>query len=162
MAFKLSVEDNGLNEFLRSRMPAVQQAIVASLSRSMLVLQSHIVSDKLSGQVLHHRTGTLIASIRLDPAQPEIGADKITAGVSGAGGTAWYGKIHEYGTENSYEIVPRTKKALAFVMDGVQVIVKRVIHPPFPERSFMRSSFEDLRQTIINGVQSAVNTELSK
>jgi hypothetical protein len=162
VTIKISVEDNGFTEFLRSRMPTVQAAIARALYGQMLNLQRHIVGDKLSGQVLHHRTGKLIDSIRLDPPQPVVEPDQITAGVVGGGSLAPYGIIHEYGTDSSYEIVPTVKKALAFMVDGQQVIVRRVTHPPFPERSFMRSSFDDLRQTIIDGVQGSVNEVLSK
>jgi hypothetical protein len=150
-----------LGRFLSSRASMVQQAIIRALQAQMLNLQSHIVADKLSGQVLHHRTGKLIDSIRLEPTTPEIQGDTISAGVVGGGALAPYGKFHEFGTASAYFIYPKLKKALAFIKDGHQVVVMKVLHPPIQERSFMRSSLEDLHGTIIAGVQAAIDKALS-
>ena len=161
---KVSFEgsDQRFVQFLRSRLPTIKTALTERMQALMISLQAHIVADKLSGQVLHHRTGHLIDSVRLEPPQATVEGQMVVGGVQSGGAIATYAKIHEYGTTDSYEIVPSTKKALAFLVNGRQVVVKRVLHPPFPERSFMRSSLEDMRQTIVAGLQSAINESLSK
>jgi hypothetical protein len=140
--------------YLRSRGPAIEAALLSKSDYLMLKLQAYIVDEKLSGQVLNRRTGTAAGSVRTVPATNEGGS--ITAGVVGGGGPAFYLAIHEYGGEGPYEIVPNEKKALAFLVGGEQVVVRRVIHPPAQERRPMRSGLEDMRDEIISGLQSAI------
>src|SRR5438132_4498213 len=98
--------------FLRSRAPAIIQALTVKMNSLAIRLQAKIVGEKLSGQVLAHRTGKLAGSVRVIPATAEGGV--LRAGVEAGGGPAWYGRIHEYGGQGAYEIVPVNKKALAF------------------------------------------------
>ena len=48
------------------------------------------------------------------------------------------------------------KKALAFMLGGKQVFARRVQHPPIQERSFMRSSLEEMRPGIIAGLEETI------
>lgn len=145
--------DQAVLAHLEAKLPKILQALTDKLTVDMAKLQAHVVGDKLSGQVLQHRTGKLAASIIAGEA--ELAGDKITGSVSGAGGPAFYGRFHEYGTTNAYTIVPTNKKALAFMLGGKQVIVRSVLHPPIQERSFMRSSLADLRDQIVADLQAA-------
>lgn len=170
---------------LRSRGGRVEQILMRRMSILALELQKKIVTEKLQGQVLHHRSGKLAASIRALPTKKEGGF--LVADVQGGGGPAFYGRIHEFGGTRSYEIRPRNKKALAFfgsgsgLSSGKQhilarklskpghhpklagefwmaggVVVKSVMHPPLPMRSFMRVSLAEMRQEIINGIRQAM------
>jgi len=58
--------------------------------------------------------------------------------------------------------VPVNKKALAFMLDGKQVIVRRVMVPAQGPRPFMKPAFEEMREQIISGLQQATNEALSK
>lgn len=138
---------------IRARTSQILQAVRLKMNGLMIALQAHIVGDKLSGQVLKHRSGKLANSIRVNTA--EIAGETVTASVQGAGGPAFYGRLHEFGTSNSYRIVPVNKKALSFLLDGKQVIVRSVIHPPIKERSFMRTSFAEMQGRIVEGVRQA-------
>jgi len=152
--------DQQLVAFVRSRMSVLREALRIKMNGLMLMLQAHIVGQKLSGQMLHHRTGKLIDSVRLNPAEATATENEVAGGVSAGGGPAWYAKLLQDGTR-AHEIVPVNKKALAFLLDGKQVIVRRVMHPgtkPFP---FMTESAEETREQILAGLQSAANGALS-
>ena len=79
-------------------------------------MQAKVVSEKLQGQVLQHRSGKLANSIRVIPSQLEGGV--ISGGVEGAGGPAWYGVVQERGGTRAYDIRPVNKQALAFIPSG--------------------------------------------
>jgi hypothetical protein len=128
----------------------------------MIALAAHIVGEKLSGHVLHHRTGKLIDSVRLNPPQATATENEVVGGVQAGGGPAWYGRVWELEGFKAHEIVPVTKKALAFMLDGKQVIVKRVMIPAQGPRPFMKPAFDEMREQIISGLQSAANEALSK
>ena len=89
---------------------------------------AYIKNSKLSGQVLHVRTGTLRRSIthRLTSNESSV---KATIGTN-----VIYAAIHEYG--------------------GIIHQKNRVIHMPM--RSFMRSTLKDNKQRIINAIKNAV------
>lgn len=151
---------NRLNATLRGLVPRITEAIRKRLDEIDAKLQRKIQTEKLQGQVLHHRTGKLINSIRMIPAK--VAGSKVAGYVEGGGGPAWYGKIHEYGTDRAYEIVPVNKKALAFMLNGKQVFAKKVLHPSFAEKSFMRSSLDEMREQIHTELQEAVNEVMRK
>lgn len=130
-------------EFLRQRGPRVIETMTRRLNILMIKLQAHIVEDKLQGQVLHHRSGKLAGSIRVIPPSAEGAA--LTAGVEGAGGPAWYGRIHEYGGTFHYARLNR------------RTGLTRQVTMTFPERSFMRSSLFDMEEMIQQSSQAALN-----
>ena len=111
---------SGSDKFLISRLngrgTAVVRALATRLTRLMLALQRHIVRDKLSGQVLHRRSGKLAGSIVAYPA--ELSGTQLVGRVEGASGPAWYGRVHEFGGDHEYEIKPVNGRALAFFPEG--------------------------------------------
>jgi len=138
-------------ENMRKRGPKIIAALAQRLTLLMFKLQRKIQTEKLQGQVLHHRSGKLFGSIHATPAKVE--GTKLVGQVSGAGGPAWYGQVHENGGTRAYVILPVNKKALKFVMGGKDIFAKRVNHPPLPQRSFMASSLAEMREEIITSVQ---------
>jgi hypothetical protein len=154
--------DQRLLAYIRSRMPVLREALRIKMTGLMIALQAHIVGEKLSGQVLHHRTGKLIDSIRLDPPQATATENEVSGGVVGGGGPVPYARIWEETGWKAHEIVPVNKKALAFMLDGKQIIVRRVMVPAQGPRPFMKPSFEEMREQIIGGLQQAANEALSK
>lgn len=152
--------DERIVQALKTKRPQIIEAVRRRLDIVDAKLQRKIQRDKLEGQVLHHRTGKLINSIRVIPA--EVSGSRVTGMVEGAGGPAWYGAIHEqmpgteYASPRAFDIVPRSKKALAFLMNGKQVIVRRVHHPAPKERSFMRSSIAEMQEQIFAEIEAAI------
>ena len=69
-----------------------------------------------------------------------------------------YAAIQEYGGKTSaHEILPVKAQALAFVIGGGQLFARRVEHPGslIPERSYLRSSLEDMQREILAALAEA-------
>lgn len=136
-------------------MPAkLHSALSRKITQLRLALEDK-VKAKLSGPVLHVRTGNLRRSIYSD--QQET-ATAIVGRVAQSADVP-YGRIHEYGGKTAAHIIlPKKAKALAFAMGGKQVFASIVHHPGsvMPERSYLRSSLSDMRQEIIDGIGDAV------
>jgi phage gpG-like protein len=153
--FTIQVDSRAVTARLES-MPAriharLEQTVYALAER----LRSHVIQDKLLGQVLNRRTGRLGQSI-----QQKV--DSTATGITGtvySAGDVKYAAIHEFGGHiPGHEIVARNAQALAFMMGGKQVFAKRVNWPgaTMPERSFMRSSLADMRDEIVEKMTQAV------
>jgi hypothetical protein len=149
--------DLGVLAWIESRRALLTAALVERINYWDQRLQQRI-QQKLSGDVLKQRTGKLKRSIEVIPATVDEEAGVISGRVVGAGGPAWYGKLHEYGTPpKTYTIVPVNKKALRFIIDGVVLFRKSVtVTRGLPERSFMRSSQSELKPDIIAGLRQTV------
>lgn len=108
---------------------------VTMLGSALLLL----VKQKLSGPVLKAPTGNMKGATNL---RVDESASAITATVGISLGTIPYARIHEYGGT----ILPKNGPYLVFkTADGAWHKVKSVT---MPERSYMRSSLNDLRPTI--------------
>lgn len=140
---------------LLNKGPKMITMLVRSMNLWARKLQTHIQVDKLSGQVLHQRTAKGRNSIRVIDATAEGSA--LYAEVLGGGGVAPYMALHEYGGDGPYIIRPTNKKALRFMMGSRVVFATKVLHPPMPQRSFMRSSLADMQAEIAAGLQAALD-----
>lgn len=118
----------------------------------------YIQSQKLSGQVLHQRKGTLNDSVPGASGIEETGAlVKVHVG-------AWttYAAIHEYGGQTSpHEIFPKHAKALAFRASwgpgrgkGGLTVLKSVQHPgsKMPVRSYLRTTLQERKEEFRQGL----------
>ena len=119
---------------------------VASLTQQLAAL----VRQKLSGSVLNQRSGRMHDSItgRVDERAGAIQGSVSCEGVP-------YAAVHEFGGSSAYPIVPASAQALAFMVGGRLVFARSVNHPPAKERSFMRSSFNDMRDEIAGRLTAA-------
>jgi len=122
-----------------------RESLRARLRRSFEACADALLSfvcDKLSGDVLRPKSGTLRASIRA-----EVGEDAggFAARVWSTGSLS-YARIQEYGGRIEIPaIVPKTAGALAFAYGGRMVFAKRArAHGvQLPERSYMRTSLAE-------------------
>lgn len=118
-------------------------------------LSGYIRASKLSGSPLHRRSGLLSGSVH-----PLIeDATQGIVGGAGAGAGVPYARIHEFGgTIPAHEVVARNAKALAFTVDGITRFAKRVQIPDveMPERSYMRSSFDEKSPQGLEALRAAV------
>jgi HK97 gp10 family phage protein len=148
-----------------ARLSILRSQLFGALERKINLLntrlQQRIQTQKLSGQVLQQRSGKLKRSIEVIPATIDEASGVVSGSVEGAGGPAFYGRFHEFGTSKSYVIVPVNKQALSFLMGNRRVTVKSVLHPPIKERSFMRSAQAEMKEEFIAGMQETVNQLLS-
>jgi hypothetical protein len=159
--------DQRLVEALRAKGPAIVRVLMSKLNELMIQLQSYIVSQKLSGQSLQRRTGTLAGSIRYIPAVLE--GTKIVGAVEGAGGAAWYGKLYETeeaggtgGVGHAWQISATKGRALSFLMDGKRVFARSVMHPALSARPFMTTALEENAAAIEAELRIAVDTEANR
>ncbi len=143
---------------LTSMPAAVRSALIRKTTALSLQLEA-LVKSKLSGIVLNVVTGALRRSISH---KVESGATSVKATVFSSGDVKYAG-IHEFGgTIHVPEIVPVKAQALHFIYEGKEIFAKRVrAHDVvMPERSFLRSSLEDMRTEIVAGLREAVNEGL--
>lgn len=136
--------------------PSLREELKREVSKQTLLLKAHVVEQKLSGQVLKRRTGTLAGSIGVE-------LSDTAGGVIGRVGTlnkaVKYARLHEYGGRTEpHEIVAKGKALRFQLANGAILFRKSVMHPGsrMPERSFLRSSLSERRSSIQTGMDSAV------
>lgn len=137
----------------------VRAAAKGSLDAWATDLAGYIRAEKLSGNPLHRRSGLLSGSVHplVEDVQQGI------VGGAGAGSGVPYARIHEFGgTIPAHEVVARNAKALAFTVDGVRRFAKRVQIPDveMPERSYMRSSFNEKSPQGLEELRAAVKAAI--
>lgn len=142
-----------------SAMPIrMREALLVKVTALTLMLERR-VKQKLSGEVLHVRTGALRSGIF-----HEVTSDALSVqGKVAAPKDVPYAAIHEFGGQTKpHDIYPKNAEALRFMMGGKVVFAKVVHHPgsKIPERSYMRSSLEELKTTIIQGLSDATRQAL--
>jgi hypothetical protein len=142
---------------LRAKGPQIIEAVLRKMNSLTLQLQAKIVGEKLQGQVLQHRTGKLAGSIRMIPAVVE--GESVVGAVEGGGGPAFYGRVHEYG--GMFNVKGRMITEV-FGRKVKSPHESRAYTATFPERSFMRTSLEEMRQRFFEGLTQATNEGLQK
>jgi len=111
---------NGTDRRVAAALSKKERELNAAITRAVnlgLLELLRRVQQKLSGEVLHQRSGKLIGSAHVETAQ------NTKSGISGrvlaGAGAAWkYAPVHEYGGKGPYDIYPVNKKALAFAPSG--------------------------------------------
>ena len=134
--------------------PAALQAALGAKTTELAAALTDLIKNKLSGAVLNMRSGALrdliAASVTAD-------AEGVRASV-GSEGDVKYAAIQEYGGKTSaHEILPVKGDVLAFVAGSGQHFARRVEHPGslIPERSYLRSSLEDMKDEILTALADA-------
>ena len=155
-------------EKLKQRGPAIIEALTAKMSELMSRLQSKIVTEKLPA--MFKASPNIAASIQAQPTT--IQGTKILGTVKGGGipavqhttlrsGVTYdIAVLQEGGVPHGWEILPFTKKALAFQLDGKQFILRRVFHPPLVSRPFMRESLHEMEAQITSELKTALQETL--
>lgn len=142
----------------QDRKAQIVAGVFTRTSSLMIQLQSYVVQNKLSGNPLHRVTGVLASSVHAVPTKVE--GEKIIGAVEAAGGPAWYGKVHETGGLNPFDILPTRKRVLRFMRNGEEIFAKVVHHPPLPARPFMEPSLDEMKAQIIAEIQRAFDDAL--
>ena len=152
-------------------------AFVAALNRWLRETTKKIRDEKLTGQVLNVRTGTLRRSIIFTPAKESGGliTGQLQAGVGNK--ALVYARIHELGgTIPAHDIRPKNKLALRFAnprtgarytkagklarrqVEGA-VIFAKIVHMPavyIPARPYMRPTAEENRPRLVNLIEQQI------
>lgn len=159
--FTVQVDDSAVRLRFATLPERLRNKLKTTISVLAEKLRTHIVRDKLAGQVLNRRTGALARSIQWKIEESGTGVQ----GLVYSAGDVKYAAIHEYGGRTPPHVIEaKNKLALTFMQNGKQVFYKRVNHPGsvMPERSFMRSALSDMRQEIIDSLTRAVTQEAQK
>lgn len=153
-------DPNKVPQYILKKFPEIQGACRVSMARIVLKLTSKIKGEKLSGQVLKNKTGTLRRSI-----SPSVSPVSSTSVIGKVGTNIEYASIHEYGGKTPpHVILPKRGKALAFNWKGKDMVLAKVNHPgsQMPERSFMRTALEEMRPEILQEFQNAIMEVVSR
>jgi phage gpG-like protein len=132
---------------------AVQDALLGQADALRGALEARI-QQKLSGEVLQIRSGALAASII---SSVENDGSDTSVSISSTG--VPYAAIQEFGGKTAaHDIVAGSAKALAFSVGGNQIFARSVHHPGsvIPARSYLGSSFADMRDDIESGFKQAI------
>jgi phage gpG-like protein len=147
---------------LRVRGARIIEGVRVRMDRALIELQAHIQREHLSAPpgpsptLLHQRSGKLIGSIRVEPA--EIKGDRIEGAVLGGGGPVLYARVHEYG--GSWTVPAREAVRMRYTRSGKLIGAKTfavrdyTVH--MPERSFMRASLAEMKERIVFELREAM------
>jgi phage gpG-like protein len=188
--FSVSINDAVLQARILGRWDQLHANLLTTIRRLAIRVQGYVKESKLTGQVLHVRTGTLRRSINqtVDDLGTEIWA-KVGTNVK-------YARVHEYGFTGAVDVrshvrrLPLTESMMAeahragLKKDGTprknsEAAVLRAIarmektgaagyttvraHSRMmnmPERSFLRSSLSDLSDEIRTSITRTVRASL--
>jgi hypothetical protein len=145
---------------LRRKGPQIAMTLAGRLNRLLIQLSSYIVSQKLSGQVLHRRSGVLSGSVRALPV--EMAGGTIRGSVeAGAGPAGLYAGVHEFGGNHSYMITSVKGRALRFMIGNKESFAKSVMHKPAQVRAYMSPSLAEKSAEIRASLQEALDAEIN-
>lgn len=136
--------------------PEVRVELIKGMSRITLKLMRESVQNKLSGQVLKRRTGTLARAVTQSPRTYEAGNNIVgtvgVADITGEGGRApvKYGRMHENGFTGQVTVKEHlrlVKQAFGKPLKSpVYATVKaHTVNVDMPKRSFLVSALKELR-----------------
>jgi hypothetical protein len=152
--FSVTLQDDELIAAL-DEMPATVIAVLTTKVAGLAIKLQALVIDKLSGVLLHVRTGALRRSI-----QEEVEAtDTSVIGTVFSSGDVKYARIQEDGgVTGPHDIYPSKAQALAFVVGGSQVFAKVVHHPGshIPAHHYMSGSLGEMAAEITEGLRAGV------
>lgn len=138
--------------------PRLSARLMTFIKLTVIKLQRHVKQDKLTGQVLHVRSGTLRRSITSKVKQSSTGVYGIV------GTNVVYGAVHEFGFSGRQNVkahLRKVKQAFGRQIKERQVAVRAFTREvKLPERSFLRSALKDMRPEIREGLQREVRASL--
>ncbi len=130
----MEIDDSAFNLRMNKIATNVQSELEKTILKESIMFKDYVKSEKLSGQVLNHKTGALSESIVAGGI--ETNGSEVSANISTDNP---YAPVHEYGLT----INKKSKKGKSFTAT-------------YPQRSFMHSSFEDKKSEIRNEIREAV------
>lgn len=144
---------------LRAYGDKVQTAVVKSVARSALKLQSEVMENRLSGQVLNVRTGNLRRSIH------QRVTNTGSAVIGEVNTNVRYGVAHEYGfsgTVNVKASLRQVRQAFGRPLKSPRYVQVRAHsrNVKLPERSFLRTALRDLKPEIEADLRNSVKGAL--
>lgn len=143
--------DDRVVGYIRHIGSAVVKALQREMERQMIRLQTHVVADKLSGQSLKVKTGTLRRAVHYNLVTTESAViGKVVVDPS----ASKYGRVHEYGGTVSVREHLRASKTGSYTV--------RSHHATYPQRSFLRTALRDQAASLRTGLVQAVHNALQE
>lgn len=134
-----------------------------AMTRQWFGLQAAVVTDKLSGDPLHRRTGVLASSINVGGSDTASEFVEDEASFIGRVGTkVKYARPHEFG--GTFQ-VPEHARQISMVFGrpvAPHQIMVRSHTVTFPERSFLRSTMREREAQIREALAKAVHDAAAK
>lgn len=168
MIYVVAVEQSALQSKLAGYPKKLAESVLRAITRLSIEAQASVKESKLSGQVLHVRTGTLRRSINREV---KAQGSKISAVV---GTNVEYAGAHEFGFTGAVTVkahVRRSKKQLKAALrtrkdgttyytrtgmrSGEVQVSSHTRNMRVPERSFLRSTLKEFEGKIQSGVADA-------
>ncbi len=147
----LTLSFNGSDErviaWLKSSFSEIAAALRIAMLQEMIAVRDVVVEEKLSGQDLKTKTGTLRRSQHESVTSDE---NAIRGFVSTDPSASAYGFVHEYG--GTFSVKAYMRKTSRSMQTWV-----REHSITFPERSFLRSTLNEMAPDIVSGLQNAAN-----
>jgi phage gpG-like protein len=152
----LNLECEGLDR-LSQRMAAMPQAIREALAQKRDALAQDVLARaqaKLSGEILSPRSGRLRDSLQASPIG-DFGAAIYSSG------DVKYAAAHEFGFEGNETVSAHAReirKVFGKAIDAKSIFVAEFSrHIRLPERSYLRSSFDEFEEEILAGFSEAID-----
>lgn len=167
MELTVSVRGEALLARLAGTSDRLQSNIRTAVQRLSIVVQTGVKEGKLTGQVLHARTGTLRRSIN------RVVTEDASGVYATVGTNVVYAAPHEYGFDGIVNVRAHTRRAQAQMAlkgkkrpsksAGTINVREFTRHMVMPERSFLRSELKDreseIRETLRQATLQAVRGE---
>jgi len=154
------VGDEQLLERLRALPGAINLGLLRGITQLGIELQREVQQDKLSGQVLRSRTGSLKASIELqvDQSDGAISASIFT--------DSRYASVQEYGFAGTVSVrasLRRIREAFGRPIAEKTIRVRAYDRRmDLAERSFLRSALKDMTPAIRDRVEAVLAEAVSQ
>lgn len=155
MNVTVDVRAEGILARIAGAPAAMMARLVREVERLSIALQSYVKSDKLTGQVLHVRTGTLRRSInrRLEKTDTSVTAI--------VGTNVRYARPHEFGFQGQVDVRGHTRQARSGAATAQEISVRaHTRRVSMPVRSFLRSALQDKEQEIRTDLRDAATRGL--
>ena len=152
----VKITKNKIDDIIRN----IERVLIKHLTKATeagLERARNYTKRRLTGEVLRVQTGRLRNSIAIDT---ETRGNRILGRI---GTNVVYGRLWELGgTIPGYTIVPRTAKALRFVIDGKVIFAKKVQMPPrvVKARPFIKPSLKEAEKDFEEFWTQAANNSI--
>lgn len=155
------VGDKEIAKRFRALPDGVRSKVIDKVQALVIRLQRMVRQEKLSGQVLNVRSGTLRRSID----QRMITDNTAVSGVVST--NVKYGRPHEYGSNETVTVkehVRLVKQAFGRALKSpVWATVKtHTAKQNIPEKSFLRSALADMKPEILDELEKAAGEGIKK
>jgi phage gpG-like protein len=151
-----TVDASGIRERLNGTSGRVLNAIEERMAIEMGRLANYVKEEKLSGQVLHNRTGNLRNAVF---SNVEATGNQIVGTVDVSMPAAKYGAAQEFGAHIP-DRIPVSAKALHWVGSDGDVFAMRARAFDLPARPFMGPSLDENQEQITAGIQQSIDGAL--